>query len=306
MLDAFPLQPSSAQSLLHAAAVHAAMSSLSLCMPEEESATLTILDALLPALPVALHLRNLYLCKPSTNAHSIGPQALQCIANALPTLSSLQRLSIASGSDIQDGKSLLRRPGREWSRACAAFLSAVAAHTGLTALHMDSGGISAPLPWPEEFPRLRDLSVTVMPVQATNDSLSRARVAAAFPSLPELTRLSFDFTTCVSSGDEPLAHWFPLPPGSNMSHGLRSLVVGVNTAPRRSVADAEYVWEEFRGATTFLSIIIIITLQRSSMSACRFREAVSRACGGHAKVVEARLACLPHALVVRCARRCRV
>ena len=247
-LNEFTLQPSSTQCLLHAAAVHTAITSLSLCMPDEESTTLSILETLLPALPTALRLQHLDLCKYPPYAHSIGPQALQYIADALPALSSLRTLAVHSDGEVGDGTDDLWWPDREWSRTYAAFLSAVAAHTSLTALEIKVGPTPAPLPWPAEFPRLRNLSVAITSARCKHDSLSRARVAAAFPSLPALTHLSFAFVIFMRK--EPCAHLLPLSPGAGRCPGLRSLAVKMRKVPFISMEDQEFVWQEFRGTAT--------------------------------------------------------
>lgn len=162
LLDALILSPSTCYVLIDALASHPRLSQLRFDLPGETYPSLQVMRTLCPSLRAAESLRHLTV----TNHDCFTPiEVLQPLADALPALAALEELSVGPvdmckthGSGVEfefpsaEDTVQLRRQWR-------AFLAAVAAHAPLSAFSLAYVHAYAPLPWPEAFPHLRQLTL---------------------------------------------------------------------------------------------------------------------------------------------------
>lgn len=188
LLDGLVLTQSTCYVLHDILANNSRISHLHFDLPRKNATFFQVMKILCPSLAAAPGLSELTI----TNADQFAPvAALSPLAEALPSLTALERLSIAELDCCKPAEActtgLPSLAVAEQQRTCwSHFLNAVASHPCLTSLTMTLVHAFEPLPWPDAFPRLEQLSLTFATGCIGGGVLQRA-VAAPFSERMPLT-----------------------------------------------------------------------------------------------------------------------
>eukprot|EP00892_Ulva_mutabilis_P001564 jgi/Ulvmu1/11408/UM075_0070.1 len=166
-----------------------------------------------------------------------------------PSESALPRLqSLSLGPVVCSTQSCLpdKAPRKHW----AAFLHAAAVRQALTSLSFSCHKGLRPLPWPEAFPHLLDLTINCEPGQAARDfsAMQPDLHQRVWSRLPSLTRLSFSLNvnSTFGLGSLPPAqhHWLPFRADTISCPELRVLLFSIQIRDAALIAEAEALWRK--------------------------------------------------------------